>query len=137
MLPDSSDRYAAIAGALALIAVVLGALGAVLLLTALALVAAGPLIRLLGDKVEASERADIEAAVADLKTAAEGDNVEVIQTKHAHLSELHAKLAERLYQQDDAAGAAPGGDDNGAAGGSAAGDDVVDAEFEEVKDESK
>lgn len=92
----------------------------------------------LGDKVDGTERADIEAAVSDLKTAAEGDDAEVIQTKHAHLSELHAKLAERLYQPDDADGAAGGpGDDGANASSNAAGDDVVDAEFEEVKDETK
>ena len=92
----------------------------------------------LGEKVDGTERADIEAAVSDLKTAAEGDDAEVIQTKHAHLSELHAKLAERLYQPDDADGAAGGpGDDGANASSNAAGDDVVDAEFEEVKDETK
>ena len=92
----------------------------------------------LGDKVDGAERGEIEAAVADLKTAAEGDDAEVIQTKHAHLSELHAKLAERMYQQDEAAGGAAGPAEDGAdASSGAAGDDVVDAEFEEVKDETK
>jgi len=88
----------------------------------------------LGEKVEASERADIEAAVSDLKTALESDDVEVIQTKVSRLSELHSKLAERLYQQEapDANGA-PAGE----AGTADAGDDVVDAEFEEVKEDSK
>jgi len=88
----------------------------------------------LGEKVEASERADIEAAVSDLKTALESDDVEVIQTKVSRLSELHSKLAERLYQQEapDANGA-PAGE----AGAAEAGDDVVDAEFEEVKEDSK
>jgi len=88
----------------------------------------------LGEKVEASERADIEAAVSDLKTALESDDVEVIQTKVSRLSELHSKLAERLYQQEapDANGA-PAGE----AGAADAGDDVVDAEFEEVKEDSK
>jgi len=88
----------------------------------------------LGEKVEASERADIEAAVSDLKTALESDEVEVIQTKVSRLSELHSKLAERLYQQEapDANGA-PAGE----AGTADAGDDVVDAEFEEVKEDSK
>lgn len=88
----------------------------------------------LGEKVEASERADIEAAVSDLKTALESDDVEVIQTKVSRLSELHSKIAERLYQQEapDANGA-PAGE----AGAADAGDDVVDAEFEEVKEDSK
>jgi molecular chaperone DnaK len=92
----------------------------------------------LGEKVDGAERAGIEAAVTDLKTAAEGDAPDVIQTKHAHLSELHAKLAERLYQPDDADGAAGGpGDADADASSNAAADDVVDAEFEEVKDETK
>tara|TARA_Y100001934_G_scaffold283240_1_gene401444 strand:- start:10112 stop:12034 length:1923 start_codon:yes stop_codon:yes gene_type:complete len=88
----------------------------------------------LGEKVEASERADIEAAVSDLKTALESDDVEVIQTKVSRLSELHSKLAERLYQQESPdANGAPAGE----AGAAEAGDDVVDAEFEEVKEDSK
>ena len=89
----------------------------------------------LGEKVEASERADIEAAVSDLKTALESeDDVEVIQTKVSRLSELHSKLAERLYQQESPdVNGAPAGE----AGAAEAGDDVVDAEFEEVKEDSK
>ena len=91
----------------------------------------------LGEKVEASERAEIEVAMSDVKTALEADNadnVDTLQTKVALLSELHAKLAERLYAQE-APDAEAGGDAAGT--DSAAGDDVVDAEFEEVKDETK
>jgi molecular chaperone DnaK len=87
----------------------------------------------LGEKVESSERAEIESAVADVKSALDADNVETIQTKVSTLSDLHAKLAERLYAQETPAG------ENGADGGASPepSDDVVDAEFEEVKDDTK
>jgi molecular chaperone DnaK len=86
----------------------------------------------LGEKVEASERGDIESASAELKEAIKGDDKDVIETKYARLAELHGKIAERVYQQE--AGEA-GGEES--AGPEAAQDDVVDAEFEEVKDEAK
>ncbi len=95
----------------------------------------------LGDKVEAQERADIESAMNDLKEALKDNNADLakIEGKTARLSEVTGKLAERVYQQQ------PGGD---AAAGAAAGaqaeqgqaqqdDSVVDAEFEEVKDEKR
>ena len=87
----------------------------------------------LGDKVEAAERGDIESAVSDLREAIKGDDKDVIDTKYERLSELHGKLAERMYQQDDGPGDM-GGD---APGPDAGADDVVDAEFEEVKDDAK
>ena len=87
----------------------------------------------LGDKVEAAERGDIESAVSDLREAVKGDDKDVIETKYQRLSELHGKLAERMYQQEDAPGDM-GGDAPGADDGA---EDVVDAEFEEVKDDAK
>jgi molecular chaperone DnaK len=87
----------------------------------------------LGDKVEAAERGDIESAVSDLREAIKGDDKDVIETKYQRLSELHGKLAERMYQQEDGPGDM-GGDAPGADDGA---EDVVDAEFEEVKDDAK
>jgi len=88
----------------------------------------------LGDKLEAGERANIEAALGDLESAIKTDDKDKIEAKTKALSEASAKMAERLYaQQGQAGGAQPGAE----AGASAAGqEDVVDAEFEEV-DEGK
>ncbi|MFO1349821.1 MAG: molecular chaperone DnaK [Gammaproteobacteria bacterium] len=84
----------------------------------------------LGDKVDGKERAAIEAALADLRTAIKGDNKDTILAKTRALGELSAKLAERVYAQTGAQ--QPGGDDGKAKKPEDEG--VVDAEFEEVKD---
>lgn len=83
-----------------------------------------------GDKLDDETKSAIEGALADLKTALEGDDAEAIKEKTAALAQSSMKLGEAMYQasqdeengdQDDA------GDDNA--------DDVVDADFEEVKDD--
>ena len=88
----------------------------------------------LGEKVEPEERAKIEAAVSDLKEALTGDDKDTIETKSQALAEASASLAQKAYEQAAADEAAAGGD-AGPAGG--ADDGVVDAEFEEVKDDDK
>ena len=87
----------------------------------------------LGEKASAEERLAVENAVADLKTALEGDDKEAIETKTAALGEASGSLAQKLYAEQAAQA------DEGQAEGSAGGDDdVVDAEFEEVdKDDDK
>jgi molecular chaperone DnaK len=83
----------------------------------------------LGEKVQSAERSGIEAAVGELREALKGENKDAIETKSKALSEVSASLAQRVYQEQSAAeGQAESGE---AAGGA---DDVVDAEFEEVKD---
>ncbi|HYW77297.1 MAG TPA: Hsp70 family protein, partial [Gammaproteobacteria bacterium] len=94
----------------------------------------------LGDKLEGNERADIESAVSELKEALKGDDKARIDTKSEALAELSAKVMQRVYQAEGQgageagaqAGAAPGGKPDGEGA-----DDVVDAEFEEVKDEDR
>ncbi|MDP2026500.1 molecular chaperone DnaK [Sulfuriferula sp.] len=88
-----------------------------------------------GDKVSAEEKASIEAAIAAAEEALKGNDKDTIEAKSKALSEVSHKLAEQMYakEQADAAGAgAAGGAQPGAGKGSD--DDVVDAEFEEVKD---
>ncbi len=88
----------------------------------------------LGDKVEADERGRIESAISDLKEALKGDQKETIETKAQALSEASASLAQRVYEEAQAAAGDEAGG-AGAEGGTPHGDDdVVDAEFEEVKD---
>ena len=87
----------------------------------------------LGDKVEASEKKDIEAAIEALQEAMKGDDKATIEAKTSELGEKSGKLAERVYKEQSEQGAAEGATDSEGAAGTA-GDDVVDAEFEEVKD---
>ncbi|TDJ45815.1 MAG: molecular chaperone DnaK [Gammaproteobacteria bacterium] len=84
----------------------------------------------LGEKVAAEERASIESALSDLKEALKGEDKEKIETKTGALAEASASMAQKAYEQASAEGEA------GDAGGADSADDgVVDAEFEEVKDE--
>ena len=90
------------------------------------------------DKLEAGEKEAIEAAITELEEAVKGSDVAVIEEKTKALAEASAKMAERLYGQsgDAAAAAAAAAGAAGAAGAEASSDDdVVDAEFEEVKDD--
>ena len=90
----------------------------------------------LGDKLEAEEKSSIEAAIADLEEALKGENKDEIEAKTTTLTEASSKMAERLYAQEGAeAGAAP--EDGATDAGQGKDDDVVDAEFEEVKDDKK
>ncbi|HEV8332632.1 MAG TPA: molecular chaperone DnaK [Steroidobacteraceae bacterium] len=95
----------------------------------------------LGEKVSPSDRANVESAMADLKRVINDDDKGVIETKANALAQASAAIAQQAYAQAGPAGGegsgasgAPGG--GSAAGGGAAGgkDDVLDAEFEEVKD---
>jgi molecular chaperone DnaK len=91
-------------------------------------------LRELGDKVTGEERAKIESALAGLKDAIKGDNKGTIEAKVRALSEASAGMAQRLYANQPGGGSAGGGAGGGAQDG---GDNVVDAEFEEVKDDKK
>ena len=88
----------------------------------------------LGEKVSAADRAKVESALSDLKGVIKGDDKDVIETKARALAEASATIAQQAYS-DAQAGAGPAGGAAGG-GGSAAGgkDEVLDAEFEEVKD---
>jgi len=85
-----------------------------------------------GDKVTPDEKGAIESAVADLKSALEGDDAESITAKTSTLMQASMKLGEALYQAQQGAGAesseAPSANND---------DGVVDAEFEEVKDDKQ
>ena len=83
-----------------------------------------------GDKVDASLKSEIEAAVAEAKTAVEGGEPTAMTEKAQALAQVAMKLGQAIYEKEQAAqaGSAPGGE---AAPG---GDDVVDAEFSEVDD---
>ena len=88
----------------------------------------------LGDKVSDEERKTVESAIEELETALKGDDKDAIEAKTQALAEHSGKLAEKLYSQDQGEAAA---DEAQTADATADGDDVVDAEFEEVKDDEK
>ena len=82
-----------------------------------------------GDKVTADEKTAIEKAVGELEVAVKGDDKAEIEAKMTALSQVTAPLAQKMYAEQAEAGQS-GGDAEQAQGA----DDVVDAEFEEVKD---
>ncbi|MGQ0484726.1 MAG: molecular chaperone DnaK [Hyphomicrobiales bacterium] len=90
----------------------------------------------LGDKISAADKSTVEAAIADLKQAMEGDDTETIKTKTNALAQASMKLGEALYKTQGAAGGEAGPAPGGGAS-SKADDDVVDADFTEVKDDDK
>ncbi|HEY7760969.1 MAG TPA: molecular chaperone DnaK [Burkholderiales bacterium] len=94
-----------------------------------------------GDKLDAAEKSRIEDAIKAAEEAMKGNDHDTIQSKTQALAQAAQKLGEKMYAQQQAAsggGAAAGGADTSAGGagqgGKAQEGDVVDAEFEEVKD---
>jgi molecular chaperone DnaK len=95
-------------------------------------------IKEMGDKIDDATKTDVESAMASLKTAMETEDTEEIKRLSETLTQTSHKLAEAMYQQASQAQgeAGPDGpDDASGQGAGAADDDVVDADFEEVKEE--
>jgi len=86
-----------------------------------------------GDKLTDEEKAPVEAAIAELEEALKSDDKDQITAKTTALTEASAKIAEKLYAAADAGAT----DADADAASSKPEDDVVDAEFEEVKDDEK
>ncbi len=87
-----------------------------------------------GANVSAAVKTEIENAIKDLKGALEKDDTAAIKAKSQTLAAAAMKMGEEIYSK----GQTPeGGPDAGGAAGAAGGDDVVDADFEEVKDDKK
>ena len=91
----------------------------------------------MGDKVDASEKADIESAIESLKEVIKGDDKDAIDEKTAALTTLSGKLAEKMYADAGAEGAPQEGAAEAGSESKDSADDVVDAEFEEVKEDKK
>jgi len=96
-------------------------------------------IEQLGDeKLELGEKDRIESAIKELEEAMKGEDKERIDALTKSLGDASAKMAERLYAQNQpGANAGAGAGHGGAETGTGGSDDVVDAEFEEVKDDKK
>ena len=86
-----------------------------------------------GDKIDAGLKSDVEAAIAETKTALESDDVDAINAKAQALTEVAMKMGQQIYEKEQATGAGDAASGEGAAAASQD-DDVVDAEFSEVDD---
>jgi molecular chaperone DnaK len=105
----------------------------------------------LGEKVSAEERAKTEAALSDLKTALKSDDKDAIEKKTEALGQASASIAQRAYAAAGGAAGGAGGPGGPAGAGPGAGpgagaegaqqskpeENVVDAEFEEVRDKGR
>jgi molecular chaperone DnaK len=91
-----------------------------------------------GDKVPAGEREAVEAAIREVRSALESNNLEQIKSKTQALGQVSMKIGEAMYKAQAAGGPQPGADAGsaGASSGAAGSEKVVDADFEEV-DEKK
>lgn len=86
-----------------------------------------------GDKVDEALKSEIEAAVAEAKTAVEGGDPAAMTEKAQALAQVAMKLGQAIYEKEQQAAASPSAD----AGEAKADEDVVDAEFSEVEDDKK
>jgi molecular chaperone DnaK len=86
-----------------------------------------------GDKVDAALKGEIEAAVAEAKTAVEGGDATAMTDKAQALAQIAMKLGQAIYEKQQAAEASPAAD----GGDAAPQEEVVDAEFSEVDDSQK
>ncbi|GBC63393.1 molecular chaperone DnaK [Desulfonema ishimotonii] len=93
----------------------------------------------LGDKVEPATRSDVESKISALKEGMKVDDADEINRLSEELTQASHKLAEAMYQQaasdQQTAGAEGAENASQQTGGAAQEDDVVDADFEEVKEE--
>lgn len=87
-----------------------------------------------GDKVDAGLKSEIEAAIAEAKTAVEGGDAAAMTEKSQALAQVAMKLGQAIYEKEQQAAASPGADEADTA---KADEDVVDAEFSEVEDDKK
>lgn len=88
-----------------------------------------------GDKATADEKSAIEAALKEAEEAAKGNDKDKIEEATKKLTEASSGLAQKMYAEQQAAAGAAGGAADGAGESSAQDEGVVDAEFEEVKED--
>ncbi len=91
----------------------------------------------LGDKVSEEEKKAANDAIAEVRSAMSGDDREEIERKTAALEQASSAILQKMYQQQQAAGASGAGASAEHAEATPPKDDVLDAEFEEVKDSDR
>jgi len=97
-------------------------------------------MRELGEKVDSAAKENLNKAIAGLKEAAEGEDLEKIKSASEKLNSLLHKISTKLYEQvskEEQAQAGAGAGPDGAASGAGAQEDVVDADYEVVDDDEK
>src|SRR3546814_913003 len=87
-----------------------------------------------GSKIDAGLKSEIEAAMAEVKTALEGDDVAAIEAKTQALAQSAMKLGEAVYKSEQASAETAEEPSTSSTSGE---EEVVDAEFSEVDDEKK
>ena len=90
-----------------------------------------------GDKVPEGDRSAVESALSELKEALQGEDQERIKSSVDAVAQASMKLGEAMYQASQSAEGAAGGGEAGGQPEGGAKDDVVDVDFEEVKDDDK
>ena len=96
-----------------------------------------------GAKVSAADKSAVEGAIASLRTALSGEDVEAIKARTNDLVQASMKLGEAIYASSQGGGGQGGGGDGGPDAGAGPGgsgpkkDDVIDADFKEVGEEDK
>ncbi len=90
-----------------------------------------------GDKVSADERKAIEHAVEELKEVLKGNDKDAIEAKTKVLTDASGKMAERMYAQGQQQPGQQAGPEAASSAGGEKAENVVDAEFEEVKEDKK
>ncbi|MBO9519510.1 MAG: molecular chaperone DnaK [Porphyrobacter sp.] len=88
-----------------------------------------------GDKIDGGLKSEIEAALAETKTAIDGGDVEAIKAKAQALTDLAMKMGQQIYEKEQASAASPSAD--APSGADTGGEEVVDAEFSEVDEDNK
>ena len=90
-----------------------------------------------GDKVDASLKGEIEAAIAEARTAVEGGDAEAMKAKTEALAQAAMKLGQAIYEKTQAEGAEATAQSADATAEAAPEEEVVDAEFSEVDEDKK
>ncbi|MFB0611424.1 molecular chaperone DnaK [Aurantiacibacter poecillastricola] len=91
-----------------------------------------------GDKIDAGLKSEIETAVADAKSALEGDDLDTMKAKSEALTQVAMKMGQAIYEKQQSAGAEAAADAAASEeNASSSEEEVVDAEFTEVDDENK
>jgi molecular chaperone DnaK len=92
-----------------------------------------------GDKVDESLKTEIQSALDAAKAAVESGDTEATNEKAQALAQIAMKLGQAIYEKEQASASSPGaeGSGGGEAGSEAGGEEVVDAEFSEIEDETK
>ena len=94
-------------------------------------------IKDLGEKADQAEVDKVNESITSLRETIKTDDVEKIKEETMKLTEVAGKIAEQVYKEQAANNEQPSNDDNQSADGSSAKDNVVDADFTEVKEEDK